>query len=206
MPLIWKRTSMYKRLKKDSKWSIINQGQIDVSELIKEVTLYDKEWFIDTSRQELGSVHIKTNMYRICETDYAWVPGTPIETFYRNSLKTKEAIDQLNNIFNKLELFYSGKVIRCEFIKLAPKSEILKHTDGGALLHYSRRVHIPLTTHPDITFTVMSDTTHMEVGSWYEINNQMPHAVNNPSDVERIHIIIDILPDEMLHLDTRSKK
>lgn len=191
---------MYVRLKKDSKWSIINHGVFEVDDLIKEVSLYSKEWLLDTSRQELGSVHTKTNMYRICETDYAWIPGTPIETFYRNSLKTNEGIAQLNNIFQILENFYSGKVIRCEIIKLAGKSEILKHTDGGAILHYSRRVHIPLITHPDITFTVMNDTTHMKTGGWYEINNQMPHSVSNPTDIERIHVIIDILPDEMLYL------
>lgn len=191
---------MYKRLKKDSKWTIINHGTFNVSSIIQEISKYDKEWLIDISRQQLGSVHTKTQMYRICETDYAWIPGTKIETFYRNSLKTEEARLELNNIFEYLENFYSGKIIRCEFIKLFANSEVLKHTDGGALLHYSRRVHIPLITSPEITFTVMSDTIHMQVGSWYEINNQMPHGVNNPSNLDRVHIIIDILPDEMLQL------
>ena len=197
--------SMYKRLKKDSKWTIIKHGNFLVDKIIDEVSGYSSEWLLDTSRQELGSVHIKTNMYRICETDYAWIPGTPIETFYRNYMKTPAAQKQLDRIFTDLQEFYSGNIIRCEIIKLMPFSEVLKHTDGGALLHYSRRVHIPLITDKDITFTVMDNTIHMEPGGWYEINNQMPHSVNNPTDKERVHIIIDILPDEMLQLDKRSR-
>lgn len=197
---------MYKRLKKDTKWSILKLGSFEIQNIKKEVVLYEEEWNLDTSRQNLGSVHGSTQMYRICETSYDWIPGTEIETFQRNSLHTEEAKKELNTIFNILENHYSGNIIRCEIIKLLPKSEILKHTDGGPILHYSRRVHIPVITHPDITFTVMSDTQHFEESGWYEINNQMPHSVNNPTEIERIHIIIDILPNEMLYLTNTGDK
>jgi hypothetical protein len=197
---------MYKRIKKDSKWSIIDQGQFKIDGILNEILGYTDEWFLDLSRQALGAVHTQTQMYRICETDYAWAPGTPIETFYRNDLKTHTAQEELSNIFKYLEDFYSGTVIRCEIIKLLPNSEVLKHTDGGALLHYSRRVHIPILTNKKITFTVMNNTVHMEKGRWYEINNQMPHSVSNPTDQERIHIIIDILPDEMLQLTHKEQQ
>ena len=191
---------MYKRLKKDTKWSILNLGSFDIDNIKLEVSKYLEEWNLDTSRQNLGSVHSATQMYRICETSYDWIPGTPIETFQRNSLHSEKAKEELLNIFNILENYYSGNIIRCEIIKLLPFSEILRHTDGGPILHYSRRVHIPIVTHPEITFTVMSDTQHFKEGGWYEINNQMPHSVNNPTEIERIHLIIDILPNEMLYL------
>jgi hypothetical protein len=32
-----------------------------------------------------------------------------------------------------------------------------------------------------------------------EINNQMKHAASNNSTVDRVHLIIDIMPDDMLH-------
>ena len=72
-----------------------------------------------------------------------------------------------------------------------------KHTDGGALLHYSRRIHIPIITSEKITFTVYNNTIHMKKSNAYEINNQLPHSVNNPTDIDRVHIIIDVLPDDM---------
>jgi hypothetical protein len=192
---------MYKKIKKDTKWSILHHGKFNTNNIKNELLSYNEEWFLDTSRQELGSVHIKTQMYRVCQTDYNWKPGTPIETTYHNSLKNDDSKKELELIFNELEAYYSGKIIRCEFIKMLPQSEILKHVDGGALLAYSRRCHIPITTNPNITFTVMNNTIHMIESNWYEINNQMPHSVSNPTNTERIHLIIDILPDEMLQLD-----
>ena len=196
---------MYKRLKKDTKWSILNLGHFDIQNIKEELLGYSQEWFLDETRQQKGLTHSSTNMYRICETDYAWEPGTPIETQYVNSLKSEKANEELNNIFNALENYYSGKIIRCEFIKLLANSKVLRHTDGGALLHYSRRVHIPLVTNPEIMFTVQKTTINMQESQWYEINNQLPHEVDNPTDLDRIHLIIDILPDEMLYLGKEKR-
>ena len=45
-----------------------------------------------------------------------------------------------------------------------------------------------------ITFTVFNNSLHMEESGWYEINNTLPHSVSNPTDIERIHLIVDVLP------------
>ena len=190
--------NMYKRVKKDSKWTIQHLGNFDISGIKKEVSSFDKEWLIDTSRQNIGMTHKHTYMYRLCATDYLWIPGTKLEIIQYNKLHTEEANKNLTDIYSSLEKYYSGKIIRCEIIKLLKKSEIYKHTDGGALLHYSRRVHIPLITSKEITFTVMNNEIHMQEGGWYEINNQLPHSVSNKSDVDRIHMIVDIFPDDMM--------
>ena len=190
---------MYKRVKKDTKWTIQNLGKFNVSEIKKEVESYNDEWALDVSRQAIGTTHMHTQMYRLCATDYEWIPGTELITEHVNDLKNKTAKNELIDIYNKLEYYYSGKVIRCEFIKLKSNSEVYKHTDGGPLLHYSRRVHIPLITNSLSTFTVMNNTIHMEEGNWYEINNQLPHAVKNGGDSDRVHIIIDIMPDDMIN-------
>lgn len=191
---------MYKRLKKNSQWSILELGSFEISNIKKEILSYDEEWFIDTSRQEKGSVHKYTNMFRICSTDYDWEPGTPVETIYSNKLSTISAQQELDSIFKQLEEYYSGTVIRCEFIRMKPFSNVDKHTDGGPILHYSRRIHIPIFTKKEVTFTVMNTEINMEEGNWYEINNQLPHSVSNPTDIKRIHLIIDILPNDMLNL------
>ncbi len=189
---------MYKRVKKDSKWTIVHIGNFKIDNLKKELQSYKDEWLIDTSRQEKGYTHRQTQMYRICATDYEWIPGTPIITEQFNTIKDESAKKELFDIYKELEYYYSGKVIRCEFIKMFGNSEVLKHTDGGALLHYSRRVHIPLVTNDLVTFTVYNNTINMKESGWYEINNQLPHSVSNKSDQDRIHLIIDILPDDML--------
>ena len=40
----------------------------------------------------------------------------------------------------------------------------------------------------------MDNTINMKEGICYEINNQLPHAAHNNSDLDRIHLIIDIMP------------
>lgn len=191
--------SMYKRVKKDTKWTIQKLGSFDISAIKKEVSEFTDEWFLDISRQNKGATHMNTHMFRLFQTDYEWVPGTPVITEYINNFKNQDSREQAYTIYKELESYYSGKVIRCEIIKLKSHSDVYKHTDGGAILHYSRRVHIPLITHKDVTFTVMNNTLHMEEGIWYEINNQLPHSVSNGSDIDRVHMIIDILPDDMLN-------
>lgn len=189
---------MYKRVKKDTKWTIQELGVFNISSIKKEVSRFNAQWLLDTSRQERGTTHKNTFMFRLFETDYEWIPGTPIQTKHVNKFALKESNNEASEIFEILEKYYSGKVIRCEVIKLSANSEVYRHTDGGAILHYSRRVHIPLITHRDVTFTVMNNTVHMEEGKWYEINNQLPHSVSNKSNIDRVHLIIDILPDDML--------
>ena len=189
--------NMSKILKKDTKWSILELGQFNVSGLEAEISKFDLEWKIDTSRQDNNYTHSNTNMYQICYTDYNWSPGSSIVTNQVNNLKTPKAIKELLDIYNKLEYYYEGKIIRCEIVKMLKNTKIPKHVDGGPLLYYSRRVHVPVITNEKITFTVMDNTIHMKRGGWYEINNQLPHSVNNETDIDRVHIIIDVLPDNM---------
>ena len=189
--------NMSKILKKDTKWSILELGQFNVSGLEAEISKFDLEWKIDTSRQDNNYTHSNTNMYQICYTDYNWSPGSSIVTNQVNNLKTPKAIKELLDIYNKLEYYYEGKIIRCEIVKMLKNTKIPKHVDGGPLLYYSRRVHVPVITNEKITFTVMDNTIHMKKGGWYEINNQLPHSVNNETDIDRVHIIIDVLPDNM---------
>ena len=196
---------MYKRQKKDTKWTIQKIGNVDIFNIKKEISNFDLEWNLDTSRQNIGMTHRKTQMFRLFATEYTWVPGTNLITEHFNDLKNKESKKELENIYKFLELYYSGKVIRCEIIKLFANSEILKHTDGGALLHYSRRVHIPIFTEKNITFTVLDNTVHMEEGCVYEINNQLPHSVKNPTEKDRVHIIIDIMPYDMINYKIRKE-
>ena len=190
---------MYKRLKKDTKWTIQELGKFNINSLKAEVLNFSEEWSLDQSRQDIGDTHKNTEMYRICATEYDWEPGKPINTIKYNSFKSSESVNELLDIYKQLAYYYCGKVIRCEVIKLKANSEVLKHTDGGALLHYSRRIHVPLITNDKITFTVFDNTVNMKEGVWYEINNQLPHSVSNPTDTDRVHLIIDVLPDDMIN-------
>lgn len=67
------------------------------------------------------------------------------------------------------------------------------------MLHYSRRIHIPVITNPEVYFTVNNEKINMIESQGYEINNTLPHSVENNSALDRVHIIIDIMPNNMLN-------
>jgi aspartyl/asparaginyl beta-hydroxylase (cupin superfamily) len=77
-------------------------------------------------------------------------------------------------------------------------SSIKSHVDGGVMLQLGRRIHIPLITNPKVIFEVFGEKKYLQVGSWYEINNIIPHSVINESEYDRVHLIIDLMPNKHL--------
>jgi hypothetical protein len=185
---------------KDTKFTIEKQFPVAIDLIKANVESFGSEWFLDTSRQENFVTHSQTNMYQIKYLDYAWMPGDPINITEINKMPSQEAEKQLQDIFAKIEKEYNGKVVRAEIIKMLKNTKIRKHVDKGEMLSVSRRCHIPIITNPNVFFTVFNNTVNMEEGYCYEINNCLPHAVENNSNLDRVHIIIDILPNSYFGL------
>jgi Aspartyl/Asparaginyl beta-hydroxylase len=164
-----------------------------LSALISEVLSFKAEWELDTSRQNGTPTHKDTRMFQILYLSYDWKPGEPIHIEIINSLKSDAGNASLNNILTYLGNVYNGKVVRCEVIEMMGVGSIPKHVDSSPMLAVARRVHVPLLTNPNVDFTVMDKTLNMKVGSWYEINNSLPHSVENKSSERRIHMICDVL-------------
>ena len=180
---------------KNTSWQIHeNNNQFSIDKMINDVLSFDKEWYLDESRQKGTATHKDTKMYQIRFFSYEWDIGDDEVPKQINSFNSKEANQEFSTMCAFLENFYEGKVVRAEVISMSPKSDISPHVDSGTMLNLARRVHIPLVTSEDVLFTVFNKTVNMKVGNWYEINNYLPHSVINKSNKERIHIILDILP------------
>lgn len=180
--------------KKDN-WGILNHGAFSVDAIKNEVNSYYAEWLSDTSRQEQYITHEKTFMYQLCELDYMWSMKEIGYCNTKNSLNTQSAQEQLKTIYDFLEENFDGKVIRCEIINMSANSRVRDHKDRSDVLYLSRRFHIPLKTNPLCFFTVHGQTINMLEGNLYEINNTRWHNVRNMSSENRIHLIIDVMPN-----------
>ena len=67
-------------------------------------------------------------------------------------------------------------------------------TDDGKIV----RFHTPLVTHPDIQLhswdlTGRKTSTHLEQFSTYYLDARKPHAVTNPTGVDRVHLVVDVV-------------
>lgn len=189
---------MSDQLKKDTSWTIIECGTFGISGLKKEISKFNDEWLFDTSRQDKNVTHKNTHMYPLVYSDYSWQPGTKLDISVINTMKSISAREELNQIVDFLEKRFNGKLCRAEIVKMDPNIKIRKHVDGGSFLQYARRCHVSVITNENVFFTVLDNTVNMKSGRVYEINNSLPHSVENNSSEERVHIILDIMPLEML--------
>jgi mannose-6-phosphate isomerase-like protein (cupin superfamily) len=77
-------------------------------------------------------------------------------------------------------------------LRLAPGARILEHCDEK--LNRERgvvRVHVPITTHPDVDFVLDGERVVMREGeSWY-LDLARPHRVENRGTTDRVHLVID---------------
>lgn len=89
-----------------------------------------------------------------------------------------------------------GVVLNIQLARMMPGAVIPMHTDSSTLLTSSYRLHVPLKTNSDIHFMVDDERIIMQQGRLYNLNNRVPHWVENRSNQERIHLIIDYLPPE----------
>lgn len=184
---------------KDTTWQfVVGDIPFSLDKLIDEVVNFDEEWKLDTSRQDKLATHKDTEMFQLRFMDYWWEVGQGNLSEDINSLKDPESQLVMNNLYKHLEYIYDAKVVRCEIVKMHANSHIPPHIDSGEFLYLGRRIHVPLITNKDIMFTVLNHSLNMEVGKWYDINNSLPHSVDNPTDTERVHIIIDLIFNNLL--------
>ncbi len=125
----------------------------------------------------------------------------------------------LRTLFPEVEQLIApldGDIHRIRFMKLAPGGgELGRHTDqvdpdAGNGLGKIARLHWPIITAPEVTFTVWNHKdertdANMKVGECWMLDTRKPHKVYNGSQIERIHLVIDtIVTPSLLNIIRRS--
>lgn len=174
----------------------IFHGNVDTSAILEHLKTYNSEWLINTSRQTISPVHRHTNSVFVYDYSVDWEIGSG----YR--LETKTEDDVLKNlvspIIKDLEKMHNGKVGKVVFIKLPPFKNVDKHKDFGGYLESVRRHHIPIITNDNVSFVIDGERKFMGVGEIWEVNNNKMHQVWNEGETDRVHLLIDILPNDII--------
>jgi hypothetical protein len=80
---------------------------------------------------------------------------------------------------------------RSRLLKLEPFAGVPQHADINYHWFHRVRLHVPIVTHPDVRFFCGNEDVHMAEGEAWIFDNWRLHRVENPVDVERIHLVAD---------------
>lgn len=89
----------------------------------------------------------------------------------------------------------NGFALRILLARLRAGGKIDEHVDSGYSLLNVHRIHIPVITNDDTVFSVGGAKTHMRAGEFWEIDNSQTHAVENNGADDRVHLIVDWMPN-----------
>lgn len=169
----------------------------DISHISKHISGFDSEWKINTSRQDQQNpVHKNTESYFILGNIGEWVPGKNILPI--NVCRDKQLWKMVRPIIRDLERFHAGVASSAMIVKLMSEKDVMPHIDESEYLKSVRRSHIAIKTNDSVIFHVDKETKNIKTGECWEINNSKTHFVENNSDEERVHLIIDVMPYKVI--------
>ena len=117
------------------------------------------------------------------------------------SLLEEDGFQVINDILAKIPSTFE----RVRFMKIKANSGIGKHSDridkdfgieDGNII----RIHVPIRTNDQVEFYLWEGkeklVNYLEEGHYYYVDVRAPHAVTNNSDVDRVHLVIDVYVNE----------
>lgn len=165
----------------------------ELKSFIKEI---EYDWDTWSYRQKVYEPHVSTKSIPVYWSVESEILNNVIKI---NINKKYESI--LKILYDDLNFFckeFDGSVIKIILSKL-PKNQIISpHIDSGFLLVNSHRLHLPIITNSKVIFNINEIDYQMSENTWYEFDNTKPHFVLNNSEEDRIHLMVDIIPNKLL--------
>lgn len=180
-----------KLLGRESNFLHLND-KFDVAAIGDKVAQVNAETWLESERERLFDVHRDTQALLLVHfEDYQYkVPE------YRELYSGFETV--LSPVVDYIASYYqnNGFIVRMILAKLVAGGKIPKHTDAGYSLLNCHRIHMPITTNDDVVFLVGGEEKNMKIGELWEINNGTIHAVENRGTEDRVHLIVDWMPNQ----------
>lgn len=94
---------------------------------------------------------------------------------------------------------FACEVRSVRLMRLTPGSIIKEHTDVDlGVEDGTARIHIPVTTNPDVEFLLNRRRVEMKEGQAWYLRLNDPHAVANRGPADRVHLVLDLVANDWL--------
>ncbi len=108
-------------------------------------------------------------------------------------LRGANRLSELPYLRSHLEKIGMKNVAMVNYYNMAPRSEQHAHRDqSGNLLFGISRLHIPLKTNPLAFLEIEHIRYQLKLNEVWALDTSGLHAAQNESDVERVHLVIDV--------------
>ncbi|MFT4197285.1 MAG: sulfotransferase [Pseudoxanthomonas sp.] len=85
---------------------------------------------------------------------------------------------------------------RSRLMRLSGNAEVSEHVDVDYYWRERFRVHVPITTQPEVSFLCGDAKVHMAAGECWIFDTWRMHNVVNPTGRERVHLVADTVGGE----------
>ena len=209
----FKKKNLYNRLWSETTiplWPIdknyikINPNYIDTSEIKKEITNLNINW---TSKDRFTNNWDSITLKSENGEDQNYLKKSDFNNYiYTDNIRELPSIKYL------LETIPTD-IYLVRLLKLKKNGKIKFHTDEEVFNQKEKiiRVHLPIITDPNIKFQIgyplnkpadgyhvwnasVLHEKHLDEGYYWYTNVNTLHGVDNNSDIDRIHLVIDMKP------------
>jgi len=166
-------------------------NDFDVTAIRERVEQIPAEQWLQSERERLFAVHKDTQSLKLVHFEDFKFEKPEYQTLY------SDMENELRPIVDYIADYYqnNGFIVRMILAKLLAGGKIPTHTDAGFSLLNCHRIHVPIITNDDVVFSVGGEEINMRIGDFWEINNATVHGVENRSGADRIHLIVDWMPN-----------
>lgn len=163
--------------------------KFDSEQLVKEISQFSpSDWTTNPSGLVGNSALILVSVKGEINDEFALSgPMRPTEFLLR--------CPYMQQIFQAI----AAPISRSRLMRIAPGAKVGKHLDARYHWYRRIRIHIPVITHPAIKFDCNGKSVHMGAGEAWTFDGSLPHGVTNPTEQERIHLVIDTKGSETLN-------
>ena len=175
----------------NSKNFLLLKEDYDVGSIIDALEQLPPSAWLKSARDQRYEAHRNTQALNlIYDSDFRHVDPTYHDLYEYFESELQPLIDLVSNFYQT-----DGFVVRLIFTMLKAHQRIPLHKDKLYTLINCHRIHVPIRTNDQVTFLVGGEEKRMQVGEIWEINNATYHRVVNHSDEERVHLILDWVPN-----------
>lgn len=167
--------------------------QFDLVRLQQELASIESNWWVS---------HFNTQAY---EKSWSCIALRSVEGSLSNIIPAEGALFQDTAILARCPYFQQViNSFECEktsirLMALEPGGIIKPHRDEGASLEDGlTRLHIPIQTAPQVEFCIDGEYVHFSAGDAWYLNASCLHGVENRSQVNRVHLMLDCITNPWL--------